>query len=482
MAEFYTNQSYNTELVAEQTAQRNLKEILVLQGLKWKKDFNLLKIKLKTLDGYIFTYEGGFANKPILVMTHGYGGSNVFFMKMYKELQKTFHIYSFDMYGMGVSHRYDFKCNDWKSIMDIYALSLEEFRQQLNLQDFYILGYSIGGYVALHYLNMYRPKIRGCYIISSPGFTSAQFAGPEKCQERLDVYLEEGGWLYRTLAKGMYKRIFEKKHNPFSYAWFLPLGPILKDYFQWPSLDLSKTEQKVLYNYYDAMLRLKPSGEGVIGYFVEHLSYSDHPTGDFIQELIEDCGYQFVFLYGEDDWVDVESVKDRLAELPATCKVPIHIIKNAGHMNLYENPTEINDWILEYFNFFEYNLGGTQGGNILKRNNEIGEILFQIPKFEESIFTRAGVDHRRCSTCITEIMEDDCGGRLWPVIEMMDSRGSSRKQSRVRSRASSGDGREYSRKRSTIIINNHIITENYTDEDVPDWNRMNKMTVTARGS
>jgi pimeloyl-ACP methyl ester carboxylesterase len=143
---------------------------------------------------------------------------------MYKELQKTFHIYSFDMYGMGVSHRYDFKCTDWKSIMDIYALSLEEFRQQLNLEDFYILGYSIGGYVALHYLNIYRPKIRGCYIISSPGFTSAAFAGPEKCQSRLDLYLSEGGWLYRTLAKGMYKRIFQKKHNPFSYAWFLPLG------------------------------------------------------------------------------------------------------------------------------------------------------------------------------------------------------------------------------------------------------------------
>lgn len=52
----------------------------------------------------------------------------------------------------------------------------------------------------------------------------------------------------------------------------------------------------------------------------------------------------------------------------------------------------------------------------------------------------------------------------------------------MRSRASSDDGREYSRKGSTIIINNHIITENDKDEDVPDWNRMNKMTVAARGS
>jgi hypothetical protein len=52
----------------------------------------------------------------------------------------------------------------------------------------------------------------------------------------------------------------------------------------------------------------------------------------------------------------------------------------------------------------------------------------------------------------------------------------------VRSIASSDDGREYSMKGSTIIMNNHIITENDTDEDIPDWNRMNKMTVATRGS
>lgn len=52
---------------------------------------------------YIWTYEFGYSENPVLVIVHGYGGSGMIFYKMFTQLQQHFHVYCIDILGMGRS-------------------------------------------------------------------------------------------------------------------------------------------------------------------------------------------------------------------------------------------------------------------------------------------------------------------------------------------------------------------------------------------
>lgn len=284
-------------------------------------------------------------------MVHGFGGSIAFFGKMFKELSKTFHIYAFDMYGMGNSYRYKFKMNTWDECMDLYTLSFEQWRKKLELEDFFWLGYSLGGYISLHYINRYRPKLRGIYIVSSPGFVSVDFAGKEYVDSKIGAALNQGSWLMRTAMNKVYQGIEKNKMNPYKYMHMLPSKKLFKEYVKEPIFKLTKGEIDSLTNYHENMIRLRPSGEEVIGYFIQGLSYSDHPTSDFFLELSEI--YQFCFMYGENDWQDIDPMKRKILEFPKDRQFDINILADCGHMNLMEQPQHVNKVILDNYEIFE---------------------------------------------------------------------------------------------------------------------------------
>lgn len=181
----------------ERNVLKSLKDLIELQGFKSEKEFVIYKVPLTTLEGYINTLEFGFSNKPILIMTHGIGGSNFHFYKLYETLSKTFHIYSFDVYGMGASFRYDFNLKNLDEILDLYAKSFEEWRVSLNLEtenDVYFLGHSLGGFFGLHWIEKYQPKLSGVFIISSPGFLSVDYVGEAYAEANMEKFYNEDGY------------------------------------------------------------------------------------------------------------------------------------------------------------------------------------------------------------------------------------------------------------------------------------------------
>lgn len=68
----------------------------------------------KAENEYIWTYEFGLESNPVLLIIHGYGGSGMIFYKMFKELNKYFHVYLIDVLGMGRSCRNVFKCKTYE--------------------------------------------------------------------------------------------------------------------------------------------------------------------------------------------------------------------------------------------------------------------------------------------------------------------------------------------------------------------------------
>ena len=345
----------------------NLKQIYKLTDLEYSIDYQLYKVQLNRIEGYIQTVEAGLNNKQILVMIHGYGMTSASFFKMIPELKKHFKVYCFDLYGMGGSFRFDFeqKIKNWDDAIDQYTQAIEDWRTTLDLDNFYLLGHSLGGYMIPFYLQKYKPNVRGIFLLSPAGFTSYT---EQRCDRWMNRMIENriGGnspWkvnALRTIYKTFVWLLQARKMSPFQIFSILPTNKVLNIWFGSDRLRLLDEEKQAFVAYYKNMLDLKTSGDRVLGYFQKYASYSDRPFGDLLPELM-DHGYKFWFFYGDMDWMDQVSVRERIAEFDEKYKFNISIVKNCGHQMPIENPYEVLAslqevfWDLEEINFNEGN-------------------------------------------------------------------------------------------------------------------------------
>ena len=61
------------------------------------------------------------------MLIHGYGGSNVHYSRMYKELIKMFHVYSIDLPGMGFSSKGDINISDRDNTLNFFMGTIGNF-------------------------------------------------------------------------------------------------------------------------------------------------------------------------------------------------------------------------------------------------------------------------------------------------------------------------------------------------------------------
>ena len=87
-------------------------------------DFNVEYLGKRYL---IHTFSGGENNKvyithmqEILILLHGYGGSNLHYSRVYGELIKEFKVFSLDLPGMGYSSKEDIKMDSFEEAMEFF--------------------------------------------------------------------------------------------------------------------------------------------------------------------------------------------------------------------------------------------------------------------------------------------------------------------------------------------------------------------------
>uniref|UniRef100_M8BWY1 AB hydrolase-1 domain-containing protein n=1 Tax=Aegilops tauschii TaxID=37682 RepID=M8BWY1_AEGTA len=110
------------------------------------------------------TFGSSKENAPTLVMVHGYGASHGLFFRNYDALASRFRVIAIDQLGWGGSSRPDFIC---KSIED----SFEEWRKAKNLNNFILLGHSLGGYVAAKYALQHPEHVQHLILVGPAGFS-----------------------------------------------------------------------------------------------------------------------------------------------------------------------------------------------------------------------------------------------------------------------------------------------------------------------
>ncbi|MED3662562.1 2-succinyl-6-hydroxy-2,4-cyclohexadiene-1-carboxylate synthase [Ureibacillus terrenus] len=130
--------------------------------------------------------------KETLVLLHGFTGSTKTWQRVIGLLPKTIKIVAIDLLGHGKT---DAPKDPSRYKMTEQVKDLEEIFDRLRLQDFTLLGYSMGGRTALSYAVHYPNRIKRLILESaSPGLrTEEERAARRRSDESLANEIEEKG-------------------------------------------------------------------------------------------------------------------------------------------------------------------------------------------------------------------------------------------------------------------------------------------------
>lgn len=120
------------------------------------------KIKLENGETMAYRHVGCSENKVLLI--HGFQSSSQFFEDLLGSLDDKIEVFAPDLIGYGESsyenkHK---KMNEW-------AKDLNYFVDALNIEDFTLVGWSLGGQVSMDFAGLFSEKIKQLILIASVG-------------------------------------------------------------------------------------------------------------------------------------------------------------------------------------------------------------------------------------------------------------------------------------------------------------------------
>lgn len=348
-----------------------------------------------------------------LVMLHGYGAGLGFFYKNFESLtrNKGWKLYALDMLGMGNSMRPSFRIHAKDPAGKIteaenwFIDALEEWRKIRKLEKFTLLGHSLGGYLAVSYALKYPGRLNKLILASPVGVPEDPYAvdadmpePPESTfQDEFTQSQEEttqthdNNNLMNAKNKAEKAGASEPKKRPYP-GWLVwlwdanvspfsivrltgPFGPRFVS--GWTSRrfnHLPEEERKTLHEYAYSLFRQRGSGEYVLPYLLAPGAHARRPVINRIQNVgrqvitpatdssppVKETGFPIVFMYGENDWMDVAgglAAEEKLKQAKALAlrnateeekrrengAAKVLIIKKAGHHLYLDNADEFNE-------------------------------------------------------------------------------------------------------------------------------------------
>ena len=362
-----------------------------------------------------------------LVMLHGYGAGLGFFYKNFEGLSraKGWKLYALDLLGMGRSSRPPFKVRAKerqgriREAEDWFVDSLEEWRKERRLERFTLLGHSLGGYMAACYCLKYPGRVNKLFLVSPVGIPEDPYAVNSDLPEPMDSSIEaemtqdqsestsssgqgknnfmnartkaeeaavNGKEPPRKPLPRWFTYLWDANISPFSLVrWSGPLGPRFVS--GWTSRRFSQfpnEEAQALHTYAYTLFKQRGSGEYALPYILAPGAYARSPLirrigsvgrqwitpdGNTSSSVIEgerrrELGIPIIFLYGDNDWMDVgggydaqRKLKEEQETFLATAtdeekrkdngSSRVVIIKKAGHHVYLDGWEEFNSVVLK---------------------------------------------------------------------------------------------------------------------------------------
>ncbi|KAF4541141.1 Alpha beta hydrolase fold protein [Lasiodiplodia theobromae] len=280
-----------------------------------------------------------------LVMLHGYGAGLGFFYKNFESLSRRpgWKLYALDMLGMGRSSRPPFKIRTKDHQGKIteaenwFIDALEEWRVKRGIDRMTLLGHSMGGYMVTAYALKYPGRIEKLLLVSPVGIPEDPLATKSDLPEAPTDSTATNEFLHdqnisldnstadikpsETQQPGEEKpfqkpppkwlvHLWEANISPFSIIRLSgPLGPRLTS--GWTSrrfAHLPQEEALALHDYSYSLFRQRGSGEYALAYILAPGVFARDPLIRRMHKIGRqegENGVPIVFMYGDNDWMDV---------------------------------------------------------------------------------------------------------------------------------------------------------------------------------
>lgn len=386
----------------------------------WRRSMVQLSGKNRALNE-VCVEKVGEKEQETLVVVHGYGAGLGFFYKNLEPITRMpgLKLYALDMLGMGNSSRPQFKIHardkeeQVVEAEDWFIDALEEWRKKRKIERFTLLGHSLGGYLAVSYSIKYPGHLKKLILASPVGIpedpyaVNASMPEPDESTMENEFTQDQKAVTEQATPNGTSNSakaaaaaaasnkapnapaarrpipswlvwLWDANVSPFSIIRMTgPLGPRFVS--GWTSRrfnHLPGPEAQALHDYAFSIFKQKGSGEYALAYVLAPGAYARRPVINRIQNVgrqplpqpqgaegaapKKETGFPIVFMYGENDWMDVagglasevkinKAREDALARATDEEKraengsVKVVIVPKAGHHLYLDNAEFFNN-------------------------------------------------------------------------------------------------------------------------------------------
>ncbi|XP_035795733.1 (Lyso)-N-acylphosphatidylethanolamine lipase-like [Anopheles albimanus] len=262
------------------------------------------------------------SNIPVLLL-HGLGAGVGLWVLNLDAVAEYRPMYAIDILGFGRSShpKYD---PDTAAAERQFVTSIEAWRVAVGIERMYILGHSMGGYLACSYALSHPERVAGLILADPWGFMET----PPRIKRKYWIRI-----LYRTARKmNFYPLTVVRMAGP-TAAWILSRR----------RTDITSRfesivpDERVVADYLHLVNAQKPSGESGFCAIQKNFGWPINPMLKRIDQI--DPSIPMTFIYGSESWIDLEAGEITKAKR-ANSFVEVKIIENASH-HLYADFPEI---------------------------------------------------------------------------------------------------------------------------------------------
>ncbi|XP_076687114.1 pummelig isoform X3 [Andrena cerasifolii] len=274
--------------------------------------------------------------KTPIVLLHGLGAGVALWCLNLDALASQRPVYAIDILGFGRSSRPVFS-NKAKEAEDQLVRSIEEWRREMQLEKFVLLGHSMGGFLAASYTIQHPERIKHLILADPWGFPerpveSAARAPVPLWVKAIAYVVQPLNPLWAVRVAGPFGQWLIEKTRPDIVKKFTP---ILKD------------DTAVISQYIHQCNAQTPSGESAFHAMMQGFGWAKNPIVRRIDQLSPEI--PITLLYGSRSWVD-NSSWETLKQARSSAYINVQAITGAGH-HVYADKSDIfNKYVVEACN------------------------------------------------------------------------------------------------------------------------------------
>ncbi len=251
--------------------------------------------------------EGGPKGAEVVLLIHGFGGDKDNWTRFSKSLTGSYRVIAPDLPGFGESARHP----DWDYSLPPQRSRVNGFVQALGLEQFHIVGHSMGGHLAALYTHKYPGQVLSMALFNNSGVNA-----PDESD------------MQRALAKGENPLIVDSVED---FDGLIAFASYKKLFVPWPV---------------KGVLAQKALDRSEFNQFIFESLKSDHLTS--LEPILTDIENPALILWGEYDRIlHVSSVN---VMQPLLSRAEVVIMKDTGHLPMLERPAET---AAQYLGFVE---------------------------------------------------------------------------------------------------------------------------------